>query len=238
VPRLVPEGRIVVEVARGRRIVREYDATGALVRIRIEPTTRGETPDLPPLPPPAPVAVKARRKPAPPREEPKSAPAADTLPPPVPVAEPATPPVPPPIQPRRGFKVLREDVLPPPPPPDPVAEPPERFPVELAVEKALEPVEEVAIAPPVAAEPEPAAPPPSAQPELESVPEPPVAEPEAAAPPEPRRFEVPDLEKRVDELLAKGPPRRKRAPVPVPQFEPLRREPWEDRLDAALRGAA
>ena len=41
------------------------------------------------------------------------------------------------------------------------------------------------------------------------------------------------LVQKAGDLPAK---RRKRAPIPAPAFEPLLREPWEDRLDAALQG--
>jgi hypothetical protein len=48
---------------------------------------------------------------------------------------------------------------------------------------------------------------------------------------------VPDLDARVDAALARRDrPRKKRAPLPVPQFAPLAREPWEERLEKALAG--
>jgi hypothetical protein len=69
-----------------------------------------------------------------------------------------------------------------------------------------------------------------------------VAAPEPPAPAEPEpeplaSLDVPDLDARVDALLAeraRAAKAKKRAPLPVPQFEPLRREPWEARLEAML----
>jgi hypothetical protein len=59
------------------------------------------------------------------------------------------------------------------------------------------------------------------------------------APPASYAALVPDLDDRVDAILTRQDApakRRKRAPIPAPLFEPLRREPWEDRLDIALAG--
>jgi protein TonB len=56
-------------------------------------------------------------------------------------------------------------------------------------------------------------------------------------PPVPLRERVPDLEARVEAALRAGagkPRPRRRAPLAVPRFTPLAREPWEDRLDAVL----
>jgi hypothetical protein len=81
----------------------------------------------------------------------------------------------------------------------------------------------------VAIEPVKEAPPPPPPPSVEAI--------EAPPPAPPVRYDVPDLDAKVDALLARRdrPVRaRKRAPIPIPQFEPLRREPWEDRLDKAL----
>jgi len=107
------------------------------------------------------------------------------------------------------------------------------------------------VAPPPVAEPEPApAPPPEPAPPIEAPPAPePIpdlaveteplapAPPAAPEPPVPLAPRVPDLERRVDSLLAERqgrPAPRRRAPLPVPRFDPIPREAWEDRLDAVL----
>lgn len=64
-----------------------------------------------------------------------------------------------------------------------------------------------------------------------------VREPVSRSPPRSYVALVPKLDERVDALLAlEDAPakRRKRAPIPAPAFEPLAREAWETRLDAAL----
>jgi hypothetical protein len=98
---------------------------------------------------------------------------------------------------------------------------------------------------------------PQPQPEPVAAPEPPPTEvevriegpaPEPAAdvpvafdaPPVPLRERVPDLEARVEAALRAGagkPRPRRRAPLAVPRFAPLTREPWEDRLDKVLSAA-
>ena len=128
------------------------------------------------------------------------------------------------------------EALPPPP------APPEGLPVTLLPYEEPAPVAEAPPPPRPAFEVvaiervEPPAPPPEpeAGPMPAALPEP---EPVVEAPPERVRYEVPDLESRVDALFAQRDrpvKARKRAPLPVPQFEPLGREPWEDRLDATL----
>lgn len=154
----------------------------------------------------------------------------------------------PPVEPMRFEIVAIERIEPAAPEPvveeAPAAAVPEDVPVPVVEVDAPEPV-----APPM---PEPVVETPVAEP----VPEPlaaPVEEPEAlvapepaeafleplveAAPARPLADLVPDLERRVDALLAtqdRPHKARKRAPIPVPAFEPLRREPWEERLDALL----
>jgi hypothetical protein len=225
----VARPQTIVELSGHRRLVREYDEHGRLVRVRIEPVTLGVTPDLP--------AVEKRAPP--PRSAPQAAPPpapaeALPLPPPEPAVEPPAP-APPPVAPR---------------PPEPIVEPPRprRFEV-LAVERATPPPPpRVEPAPEPARAPEPPPPPQARSAEdadepvgIRRAPEPPRVEPppepERLPEPEPpRHYEVPDLDARVDAALQRRdrPKAKKRAPLPVPQFEPIQREPWEDRLDAVL----
>lgn len=231
--------RTVVETLSDRRIVREYDDAGALVRVLVEPVRSGVTPDLPPVvhapAPRRPLFSKPKRAAAPP--PPVAAPVAPPVAPPPPVdAAPAPEPEPEPVR-----------VAPPEPP-----APPPRFEV-LAAEPILEPPPEPAAAeedeptveePPVPLAVEPEAPHVEEEPAPE--PPPPVVEPAPAVEPArelepapPQRFDVPDLEARVDALFtARDRPvkARKRAPLAVPEFAPLEREAWESRLDDALKG--
>ncbi|HUR69496.1 MAG TPA: hypothetical protein VM370_09645 [Candidatus Thermoplasmatota archaeon] len=116
--------------------------------------------------------------------------------------------------------------------PEIVYVPPRRFEVV-----ALEEVVEAAPAPGPERVPEPK---PESKPEPEPEPKPePEPEPEDDRLRPPYVAAVPDVDQRVDALLTRADApakRRKRAPVPAPSFEPLAREPWEDRLDAALAG--
>lgn len=161
-------------------------------------------------------------------------------------------------EPEPSFEIVSvERILPPPREEIPVivteAQPPAPAPETLPV--GLEPYEEPAPEPPALPPPEPGAVPAAVEVavEVEAAPLPPppepVPEPEPAPPvtvtaqPEPtppRRLleEVPDVDARVDAVLRArrdASRRRRRAPLPVPRFEPLRREPWEDRLDRVLR---
>jgi hypothetical protein len=112
-------------------------------------------------------------------------------------------------------------------------------------------VERVVAAPPPRAivEAPPPAPAPGPEPEVavrveiqgpEPEPEAPsVVEIETAAAPEPQPLapRIPDLDGRIDALLRAregAPRRRRRSPLDVPRFAPLRRDAWEDRLDAVL----
>ncbi|MFA5860658.1 MAG: hypothetical protein WDA16_03090 [Candidatus Thermoplasmatota archaeon] len=178
----MPEGSTIVETSRGRRLVREYDAVGALVRIRIEPTSRGPV-EAPPLDALAPLPRKGRSFLSRKRDQDQ-------------VQVPSRPPAPPR---RRGFTVIASEPVPLPSPQIVLREePPE--PARIADSQPIA----AAFTPP---------------------------------PPAPEHYEVADLESRVDSLFL-DPARRhkpkKRAPLPVPQFEPLPREPWEERLDKAL----
>jgi hypothetical protein len=148
------------------------------------------------------------------------------------------------------------------PPPEPTPEAP--IPTVVHYEEP-EPLPEAAAAEaPVFVHEEPPAPPPvprrfeivaleevsEPQPVPEPTPEPVVIAPEPEPAPEPapepvpappRRYsaEVPDVDQRVDALLARADApakRRKRARIPAPVFEPLRREAWEERLDKAISG--
>lgn len=251
-------GRTVVEVQARRRLVREYAPDGSLLRIRIEPLSEG--PHAPaPTPTPRPDAKRA--KPAPEPEAP--APAPPPAPPPLPAPAAPTPrhvavlapraahvalerpaqlpelevetePMPPaspaviPVGPveevleavEEEIAALQASAPAPPPPPSPPA--PVTFEV-LASEPLVRPAPEPEPAPP--SEPEPA-------PVPEALPE-----PEPAREPEPLAPRIPDLEARVDSLLAQRqgkPAPRKRAPLDVPRFEPLARDAWEERLDAIL----
>lgn len=62
-------GRTVIEVSGARRILREYDDGGRLVKIRVEPLSFGPTSDLPPVTP-TPRAPKADPAAPQPRPEP------------------------------------------------------------------------------------------------------------------------------------------------------------------------
>jgi len=275
----VADGHIVEEISGDRKLVREYDAAGQLVRIRVLPLTHGATPDLPPVaptprPPPADEAPKQRggifsRKTSPPNAPPPTgSPPAEPTPAPPPVAPAPAPadaptPSPPPARPvhvrfadeapRAGtIDVIVEPVLAPIvfATPEPAAAPeptPEQVPLAFVEPEPLPdaqpaPLEATPAPPPrrstfhiVAVEP--LAPPPAAPPE-------PAVEPEPQPTPEPRPQPpasyvalVPDVDERVDAVLAREDApakRRKRAPIPAPAFEPLTREPWEERLDAAL----
>lgn len=327
------EGRSVEEISGDKRIVREYDADGKLLRIKVYPLTKGATADLPPVAPtprPEPRAKEARRGEEKPTAAPRASPALfwrrnkepskeqpaserERAPPfePVPAREPASEPsrevdaqperapivyeepepapepapeptraaepvrveyrepepLPEPAQEPEpvpapvlespapalrpaAFQVIAVEEVPPPPPPMHVrfAEEPERAgftnvtvePVKAPEAPAPEPAAIVAaVAPePGLVEPVVAAPAPTPDPEPIPAPEP---EPIAAAPialRPPRYAEiVPDVEDRVDALLARADApakRRKRATIPAPSFEPLRKEPWEARLDKLL----
>jgi hypothetical protein len=117
------------------------------------------------------------------------------------------------------------------PAPEPIRAAPPTFEI-LAVER-IEPApmrEETTPtpAPVVAPEPEPA---------VLNAPEPAPA-PERS--PKPLAQIVPDVDERVDAILTarEGKPRpRRRRPLDVPRFEPLREEPWEARLDAMLKNS-
>lgn len=245
-------GRSITEISGARRITREYATDGSLLRIRIEPMTFGVTPDLPPVEAPKPREKPAKAAPAPtpvvaappaPKPQPEPAPVVTAPPreelpvtllpydesPPAPVAqeelpvtvapytEPAPEPIPEPIPQapvRLSFTILADEVVqaaPPPPPPSP----PE--PVVEALPPSPEPVPEPVVE----------APPPAPEPEPVPAPAPWVAYVER----------VPDVDERVDALIAeraRNNKTKKRAPIPVPSFEPIRREAWEERLDKAL----
>lgn len=306
--------RTVEEISGGKRIIREYDAAGQLVRILVLPVKLGEDADLPPVTrerrPSSSSAARAlfwrrERKPAAP------APAAEAAraPPSPPVAEPTPPPAPsppppaPPVhvrfsdepEPARGVDVVVEALAPPrvePPilvesPADEPASEPEPAPFDLreperVPEPEPEPVPPVVFVDAPEAEPAPAPEPQAARrrlatfeiiaieslPRAEAAPEPepivtapepqpapptelepdtvgqlaePEPEPAPPAPPPSYVTLVPDVDARVDALLSRTDvraKRRKRAPIPAPVFAPLAREPWEERLDAALGRSA
>lgn len=217
------------------------------------------------LAPPAPPIIvetldeaRAEAEPAPEAEAPPIAftepepasPIVFTEPEPVAAARREEEPAPPPLPPRRPavFEVLSVEPLraEPEPAPAPALEPqPAREP-EVAPEP--EPIV-LAPEPEAAREPEPIvlAPEPAHEPPRELEPDAVVTlalepEPEREPPRAPESYValVPDVDARVDALLARTDlpaKRRKRAPIPAPVFAPLAREPWEERLDAALRGA-
>ena len=223
-----PMGRIVVESAGDRRITREYDDAGRLLRILIEPVSRGPTADAP--------AVERQAPP------PRAAPKPTTAPSPTAAA---------PVTRKEQLPVTLAEIKPPPKraPPTPVAKPKPKGFVVVAVERV-----EPSAAPPPTPKPtldetieranetletqKPA--PPEAAPQPERAPgsaRPPEREPEPARP---ISLDIPDLEARVDAVVAQRAQRskaKKRAPLPVPQFAPLKREPWEDRLERVLSDA-
>ena len=287
-------GRVVEEIAAGRRLVREYDDAGRLLRIRLLPLSRGATADLPPVErAPEPPAAEVSRssaaralfwrkrpdKPAAPQPAPDVAAA--------PVEEPAPAQAPAPAAPRihvrfedepstavEGIEVVVEPLpivfrftappvaAPEPEPapapivfvePEPLAPEPDPLPPPkplafevVAVEEVREPEPEPEPPAPMAEPPAPPAevapPPPEPVPlqeerAPESRPEPAREEPPVPEPPASYAALVPDVDEKVDAVLARQDApdkRRKRAPIPAPAFEPLRREPWEDRLDAVL----
>lgn len=283
---MAEEGRVVEELSGGKRILREYDAAGKLLRIRVQPVKAGPTPELPPVEPQPRAESSAARalfgwrrsKPKPaPTPEPTTAapePASAEVPPPAPPASPPAPALRVRFEgeraPERGIDVVVAELAR--PVDEPASEPtpePEREDAPAAPLVFVEP--EPAPAPPARAaasfeilavepiakeepprereqepEPEPIvlAPEPRHEPPRELEPEAVVVlaerEPEPEPEPEPPRSYVavvPDVDARVDALLSRTDvraKRRKRAPVPAPVFAPLAREPWEERLDAAL----
>jgi len=251
-------GRTVIEVQPRRLLVREYDRAGHLLGVHLQPQSVGPAAPAPgPMPRP-PRAGKAKRAatPPPPAPEPAPEPTPEPAPAPLPLLEVVTEPFEPAprrleVLPARAPRValaptLVERAL------EAAAwqEAPREAPPPAPRTFEIVSIERVVVAPPVPIaipEPEPA---PEVEPVRVEVQGP---EPEPAAPvaveievtpieePAPvlLRDRVPDLDARVDALLREreGAPRpRRRRPLDVPRFDPLRREPWEDRLDAALSG--
>lgn len=159
---------------------------------------------------------------------------------PAPVAQPVEPEPQPEEAPKRGllarFRRERDET------PAPAAAAEEVAPAPLVAETAAEPEVEAQPEPePLVAVPEPESTP---EPEPQHVTRVPVIDKDREGP-QPVRIRyserVPDVESRVDEVLAAREAQRKEAkkrkPIEIPHFAPLPREAWEERLDAMLKEA-
>ena len=262
------EERTVVENLGRRRLIREYAADGTLRLLRLEPVPPSAPPVASSPPRPLAPVEPARAPPAPaPPPPPPPAPAPE--PARAPPAQPPSPPAPPPEPAQLSPPAPEPETLPVELEPyeEPAMAPASSTPLAHALDAASETlaparfeilaVHAIADEPParVEAPPEPApiaaaaapaepiiAPPVEVEPIVVKHASPTVLRPRARAVSLVRirlAPHVPDLEKRVDALLARKPRVEKKRPtrahIEVPRFAPLKRSAWEDRLDAVLR---